>query len=178
MEVTLDKIVALAKRRGFVFQTSSIYGGLANNYDYGPYGSLLKNNIRDLWWKKFVTSREDVIGLDGAILMQAKVWEASGHTGSFNEALVEDKVSHRRYRADQIIEAFIEKNKSKDKSLEDVVVEKLGLEGMNDFIANHKILSPDGNEITKAKLFNQMFETDLDFMSDMQVKYHLFYLGL
>ena len=87
-DATLDKIVSWAKRRGFTYQTSSIYGGLANNYDYGPYGVLLKNNIKDLWWKTFVQSRQDMVGLDGAILMQRDVWRASGHETGFNELVV------------------------------------------------------------------------------------------
>lgn len=110
---TLEKIVAWSKRRGFVFQTSTIYGGLANNYDYGPYGVLLKNNIRDLWWNKFVKQRADVVGMDGAILMQGKVWEASGHVGGFNEALVEDKVNNRRHRVDHSLEAWAKKKVKK-----------------------------------------------------------------
>ena len=165
-DVTLDKIVSLSKRRGFIYQTSSIYGGLANNYDYGPYGTQLKNNIRDLWWKTFVTSRDDIVGLDGAILMQSDVWKASGHTESFNEALVEDKITNRRYRADHLIEAWIEKNISKDESLKDLDVEKMEIEEMNVFIKKNKILSPDGNEISDVKMFNQMFEASLDFLSE------------
>lgn len=154
---TLENIVAWAKRRGFVYQTSDIYGGLANNYDYGPYGVQLKKNIADLWWKKFVTEREDIVGLDGAILMQKEVWQASGHTGNFNEALVEDKVSHKRYRADHIIEAWAEKNKHS------VKVEGMDLNAMGDFIEQNQIKSQDGNELTRPRLFNQMFETHVGF---------------
>jgi glycyl-tRNA synthetase len=87
----LDTLVALAKRRGFIFQGSEIYGGLGGTWDYGPYGVLLKNNIKNLWWQHFVTEREDMYGLDTAILMNARVWEASGHTGAgFADPLVED----------------------------------------------------------------------------------------
>src|SRR5882757_2627397 len=102
---SLETIVALAKRRGFIFQGSDIYGGLAGTWDYGPYGVELKNNIRQLWWKHFVTEREDMFGLDSAILMNPRVWEASGHTGAgFADPLVEDKVTHKRYRADHLLE--------------------------------------------------------------------------
>lgn len=158
---TLDKLTAWAKRRGFVFQTSSIYGGLANNYDYGPYGTLLKNNIRDLWWKKFVESREDIVGLDGAILMQQDVWKASGHVENFSDPLVEDKVNHKRYRADHIIEAWAKK-KGKE-----VKVEEMSLDEMSTFIADNKILSEDGNELTAAKTFNLMFETFVGATSNL-----------
>jgi len=98
--LTLDKIVSLCKRRGFIFPGSEIYGGLANSWDYGPLGVELKNNIRDWWWKRFVQSRGDMVGLDAAILMNPKVWEASGHIGNFTDPLVECKKCHARYRDD------------------------------------------------------------------------------
>ncbi|MCB0749021.1 MAG: glycine--tRNA ligase, partial [Ignavibacteriae bacterium] len=140
--------------------------GLANNYDYGPYGIQLKNNIRDLWWKKFVTSREDVVGLDGAILMQGKVWEASGHANNFNEALVEDKISHRRYRIDHLLEAWIEKKGTdEDKKLN---LEAMSLEELNKFVKDKNVKSPDGNELSDVKVFNQMFETDPGFISEKE----------
>jgi glycyl-tRNA synthetase len=100
----MDKIVALAKRRGFVYPSSEIYGGLANSWDFGHYGTLLKNNLRDLWWKKFVLERDDMVGLDASIILSPKVWEASGHVIGFNDALVECKSCHHRYRADHLIE--------------------------------------------------------------------------
>src|SRR3989344_5795771 len=98
--LTLDKIVSLCKRRGFIFPCSEIYGGLANSWDYGPLGVELKNNLRDWWWKRFVQSRGDMVGLDAAILMNPKVWEASGHIGNFTDPLVECKKCHARYRDD------------------------------------------------------------------------------
>ena len=98
----MDKLVSLAKRRGFVFAGSDIYGGLANSWDYGPLGTELKRNIMDAWWKRFVTSRADMVGLDAAIIMNPKVWEASGHLAEFTDPLVECKKCHTRYRADQI----------------------------------------------------------------------------
>ncbi|MCL5436022.1 MAG: glycine--tRNA ligase [Patescibacteria group bacterium] len=100
----MEKIVSLCKRRGFVFQGSEIYGGLANSWDYGPLGVELKNNLRDWWWKRFVQSRSDMVGLDAAILMNPKVWEASGHLASSHLPLVECKKCHARYRADQLPE--------------------------------------------------------------------------
>jgi len=98
----MEKIVTLCKTRGFIFPGSDIYGGLANSWDYGPLGVELKNNIKQAWWKKFVTSRLDMVGLDAALLMNPKVWEASGHVATFSDPLVECKTCHERYRADQI----------------------------------------------------------------------------
>lgn len=99
----MEKIVSLAKRRGFIFQGSEIYGGLANTWDYGPLGSLVLQNIRQLWWKRFVEKRDDIYGLESAILMNPKVWEASGHTKSFTDPLIECKICHQRFRADHEI---------------------------------------------------------------------------
>jgi glycyl-tRNA synthetase len=100
----MEKIVSLCKRRGFVFPGSEIYGGFANSYTYGPYGVTLKNNIKALWWKKFVTNREDMVGVDGPIILHPKVWEASGHTTNFNDALVDCKECKKRFRADHLVE--------------------------------------------------------------------------
>lgn len=101
-EGKMEKIISLCKRRGFIFQGSEIYGGLAGTWDYGPLGVALKNNIRDLWWKKFVTDREDMYGVDAAILMNQKVWQATGHVAGFSDPLVECKKCKKRFRADQI----------------------------------------------------------------------------
>jgi len=98
----MEKIVALAKRRGFIFPAGEIYGGIAGFWDYGPLGVELKNNIKKLWWQKMVYEREDVVGIDGAIVTNPKVWEASGHLASFTDPLVECKVCHKRLRADKI----------------------------------------------------------------------------
>ncbi|MDO8566471.1 MAG: glycine--tRNA ligase [Candidatus Moranbacteria bacterium] len=98
----MEKIVSLCKRRGFVFSGSDIYGGLANSWDFGPYGAQLKKNIKDHWWKFFVESRDDMVGLDAAVIMNPKVWEASGHTGNFSDPLTECGSCHTRFRADQI----------------------------------------------------------------------------
>src|SRR6185436_13845302 len=97
----MDKIISLAKRRGFIFPGSEIYGGLANSYDYGPLGTELFNNIRNLWWKKIVQERDDMVGLRGPIIMNTKVWEASGHIKNFTDPLVECKICHMRMRADK-----------------------------------------------------------------------------
>ena len=98
----MDKIVSLCKRRGFVYPGSEIYGGLANSWDYGPLGAELKNNVKNYWWRRFVQSRDDIVGIDAALIMNPKVWEASGHLKEFSDPLVECKKCHNRFRADKI----------------------------------------------------------------------------
>jgi glycyl-tRNA synthetase len=164
---TLDTLVAFTKRRGFVYPTSEIYGGLANSYDYGPYGVQLLKNIKDLWWKKMIEEREDMVGLDSQILQHPTTWVASGHVGSFNEAMVEDKVTNKRYRADHLIEAWAKKH---DPTL---VVENLTFQEWADYIKKNDIKSPDGNEITEPKPFNQLFETAIGVVSGEKSKVYL-----
>lgn len=101
---TMEQIISLCKRRGFIFPGSEIYGGLAGTYDYGPLGVALKNNIKNLWWKQFVLDRTDMHGMDASILMNQKVWQASGHVGGFNDPLVECENCKQKYRVDQIID--------------------------------------------------------------------------
>ena len=143
-----ETVIRLAQHRGFVFPGSEIYGGLRNSWDYGPLGVLLKNNLRDAWWQHYVTSRDDMVGLDAAILMNPKVWEASGHVDSFNDPLVEDIVTHKRYRADHLIEEATGKS-----------ADGLSLEEMAALIKEKKITSPDGHELTEPRVFNLLFET-------------------
>ena len=100
--VDLDKLASLCKRRGFIFQSSEIYGGLASTWDYGPLGVELKNNVKNSWWRTFVWSRDDIVGLDASILMHPDVWRASGHVGSFTDPLVECLECHRRFREDHL----------------------------------------------------------------------------
>ena len=106
MEKTMEKIVALAKSRGFVYPGSEIYGGLANTWDYGPLGVELKNNIKKAWWKKFVQDNKYNVGLDCAILMNPQTWVASGHLGGFSDPLMDCKDCKERFRADKLIEDF------------------------------------------------------------------------
>lgn len=145
---TMEKITALCKRRGFVFQGSDIYGGLKGTWDLGPLGVALNNNIKREWWKMFVDGREDMYGLDASILMNAKVWEASGHTGAgFADPLVEDLETGERYRADHLL---------KDQGIE---AEGLTVEQIDALILEKGIKSPKGNPLSKTRQFNMMFET-------------------
>jgi glycyl-tRNA synthetase len=146
-EVTLETIVALCKRRGFIFPGSEIYGGLAGTFDYGPYGLALKKNIENLWWKMFVDTRDDMYGIDSAILMNPRVWEASGHTSTFNDPLVSDVKTKKRYRADHL--------------LEEVGIDPTGmtLEQMGAALVERGVKSPEGNPLTEPQQFNMMFKT-------------------
>lgn len=162
-KISLEELVSLAKRRGFVFQGSELYGGLAGTYDYGPLGVLLKNNLRALWWQHFVSEREDIYGLDTAILMNSRVWEASGHTGAgFADALVEDLVTHKRYRADHLLE---------DNGFEQAA--ELTLEQMEAKIKELELKSPDGNALSPVRQFNLMFETKIGPVEDSANKAYL-----
>lgn len=165
---TMEKIVALAKRRGFVYPTSEIYGGLANSYDYGPMGAELLKNIKDLWWTEFIHKRIDMVGLDTQIILHPKTWIASGHVDSFNDPLVEDVVTHKRYRADHIIEEFVEKE-----NLREINVEDMNIDEMAEFIESNKIKSPNGNQLTPPKAFNQLFETEIGSVSGDKNKVYL-----
>ena len=157
MSQQLQKIISLCKRRGFVYPSSEIYGGLANAYDYGPLGAQLLKNIKDLWWKEFIEKREDMLGLDSQIILHPKTWEASGHTTGFSDPMVEDTKTHKRYRADHLIEEWI-----KDKEeYKDFIIEDLTVQEMAEFIEKNKIKSPDGNSLTTAKKFNLLMETRL-----------------
>jgi glycyl-tRNA synthetase len=170
---SLDALVAFAKRRGFVFGTSDIYGGLANSYDYGPYGAQLLKNIKDLWWKTFVCTREDMVGLDSQIIQHPTTWVASGHVGSFNDPLVEDKKTHKRYRADHLIEAWIQEQIAKGAKQAFDRVEDMKIEEMAAFIKENGIRSPDGNELTEPKPFNLLFETALGTVAGEKSKVYL-----
>ena len=108
-ELTMDKLVALCKSRGFVYSGSEIYGGLANTWDYGPLGAELKSNVKKAWWKKFVQQNEYNVGLDSAILMNPNVWVASGHVGGFSDPLMDCKSCKSRHRADNLIEDYMKK---------------------------------------------------------------------
>ncbi|MFI5241294.1 MAG: glycine--tRNA ligase [Microgenomates group bacterium] len=161
----MDKIVALAKRRGFVYPSSEIYGGLANTWDFGPVGTLLKNNIRDYWWKNFVSDREDMVGVDASIFLSPKVWEASGHVASFTDALVDCKNCKNRTRADHLIEDQI-----KDKK-----VEGLSMDELYKIIIDNKLKCPKcgSEDLTKPRKFNLLFETSIGILEGDKSKAYL-----
>lgn len=165
----LEEISSLAKRRGFVYQTSEIYGGLANSYEYGPNGVEVLRKIKNLWWDFFISSREDMLGLDSQIILHPKTWEASGHVNSFADPMVEDKVNHKRYRADHLIEAFLEKNRLENPP----IVEAMKIEEMNRFLQDNKVKSPDGNEISEVRSFNLLFETSIGVVAGESNKVYL-----
>ena len=168
---SLNDVVALCKRRGFVYQTSEIYGGLANSYDYGPMGVEVARNIKNLWWKKFITDREDMYGIDSQILLNPETWVASGHVTSFTDPLVEDRVTHNRYRADHLIAEWIERQDSDQ--FDDIDVNDLTTEEMSQFITQHQILSPDNNRVTEPKDFNILFETAIGAVAGEKSKVYL-----
>lgn len=159
--VTLADIISLAKRRGFLFSGSDIYGGLANTWDYGPLGAELKKKIKDLWWKTFVTSREDMIGLDSSVISSAKVWEASGHVASFADAMVDCKTCHARTRADHLIEDFMTKVGKPTK------VEGKSMEELTAIVKDNQIPCPTcgSKDLTEARSFNLLFPVHLGILA-------------
>ena len=157
MEYTMEKIVALAKNRGFVYPGSEIYGGLANTWDYGNIGVELKNNVKKAWWQKFVQESPFNVGVDCAILMNTQTWVASGHIGSFSDPLMDCKGCHERFRADKLIEDFAQ---------EKGIILKSSVDGwshqeMQDFIREHAIPCPScgKSDWTDIREFNLMFKT-------------------
>ncbi|MFZ5424806.1 MAG: glycine--tRNA ligase [Patescibacteria group bacterium] len=202
-EITLQKIVALAKRRGFVFPGSEIYGGLANTYDMGPLGVELLRNIQNSWWKTFVHNREDIVGLDTSILMSPRVWEASGHTQSFTDVLIDCKECKTRTRADHLIEDWFAESKRElarndekgkgtyvahvetevgslnaalDSSAEiNQSVEGLSPEELEKIIKTNKITCPSCKKLnwTKPRAFNLLFETNVGIVEESQSKVYL-----
>ena len=136
-EVTLDKIVSLSKRRGFVFPSSEIYGGLTSAWDYGPMGVELKKRLQDFWWKEMTQLHDNIVGLDASILMHPKVWEASGHVENFADTMVEDTITNERYRWDHLTDEQRE-----------------------------SMTSPNGNPLSEPRQFNLMFKTHLGPVAD------------
>ncbi|MBT4088415.1 MAG: glycine--tRNA ligase [Deltaproteobacteria bacterium] len=168
--VTMDKIISLAKRRGFVYQGSEIYGGLANSWDYGPLGVELKNNIKKAWWDSFVRCRHDVVGIDSAIMMNPSVWKASGHVGGFSDPLMDCKSCKKRHRADKLIEETLEQRKSPA-----VVVEGLSHEDLMAKIVELDIQCPacGTKEFTDIRQFNLMFKTHQGVTDDSSALVYL-----
>jgi len=154
----MDKIVSLCKRRGFIFPGSEIYGGMANTWDYGPYGTELKKNISDTWWKTFVQKRDDIVGLDSSIITNPKVWVASGHVSNFNDPLVDCRKCKTRHRGDKLLEAKIGIDETNKISLEEIGKK------MNDL----GIACPTCGKTdwTDARKFNLLFETQIGVVAD------------
>ncbi len=144
---SMENIISLCKRRGFIYQGSEIYGGLAGTWDYGPLGVALKKNIENLWWKRFVLDRENIYGVDAAILMNQDVWKASGHVGGFSDPLTEDLKTKKRYRADHLLEE------------NGVDPRGMTIEKMDAVIKEKGLKSPDGNPLGDVRQFNMMFKT-------------------
>ncbi len=157
MEKTMEKIVALAKARGFVYPGSEIYGGLANTWDFGNLGVELKNNIKKAWWQKFVMESPYNVGVDCAILMNPQTWVASGHLGSFSDPLMDCRECHERFRADKIIEDYVA---NEGITLESSV-DGWSQQQMKDFIEEHQIACPTcgKHNFTDIRQFNLMFKT-------------------
>lgn len=142
MSLEMSTLVSFAKTKGFVYQGSEIYGGLANSWDYGPLGILLKENIKNLWIREFVQKRRDMVLLDAAIMMNPSVWIASGHVGSFSDPLMECKDCHTRHRADKLIEEKLEKD-SAFPVPQNWAGDKTSLEDLNNYIAAGHIECPN-----------------------------------
>lgn len=145
----MEQIVSLAKRRGFIWQGSDVYGGMRGTWDYGPLGVALKRKIMQEWWNFWVEERSDMYGVDAAIIMNPKVWQASGHVATFSDPLVEDLKTGERYRADHLL---------KDSG---VNAEGLSNEQLTAKIKEYGIKSPNGNELSEVRNFNMMFQTNV-----------------
>ena len=143
---SIDPVVALTKRRGFIFPSSEIYGGLGSCYDYGPLGALLKRNVKDAWWRAMVHDREDIVGLDSAILMHPMVWKSSGHVDGFSDPMIDCKTCKKRFRADDMDGAICGQKPSKSP------------------------MNCGASDLTEPRNFNLMFETFLGPISDSSAK--------
>ncbi len=170
VEKTMDKIVALAKSRGFVYPGSEIYGGLSNTWDYGPVGVELKNNVKRAWWQKFVHESEYNVGIDCAILMNSEVWVASGHIGNFTDPLMDCKECKGRFRADKIVEEHMTKQGVEKASADGWSNEKL-----KQYIVDNEIECPSCGKknFTDIRQFNLMFKTFQGVTEDSKSEIHL-----
>ncbi|NLC66984.1 MAG: glycine--tRNA ligase [Clostridium sp.] len=170
MEKTMDKIVALSNSRGFVFPGSDIYGGLANAWDYGPLGVELKNNIKSAWWKKFIQENPHNVGLDSAILMNPKVWEASGHLKGFSDPLMDCKKCNTRYRADKLVE-----DDMTEKGTEYASADGMDEAELLEYIKDNNVKCPNcgAQDFTDIRKFNLMFKTFQGTTEDSQTEIYL-----
>ncbi|MDE2025745.1 MAG: glycine--tRNA ligase [Patescibacteria group bacterium] len=151
----MDQLVALAKRRGFIYPGSDLYGGVANTYDYGPMGTELLRNIKNLWWDTFVHKRTDVVGLDASLISHYKIWEASGHTAGFADAMLDCKNCKKRIRADHLIENWLETNGSEDLISKGIQMDSLSEKSLHYHLRNKKV---EGLTTEQLEEFIQKFE--------------------
>jgi glycyl-tRNA synthetase len=165
----MDAVVALAKRRGFVYPSSEIYGGLANSYEYGPMGAELKKNIMDAWWQNFVRARHDMVGLDSSIILHPTVWKASGHVDTFADAMIDCRACQARTRADHLIEDWMAQQGRGEK------VEGLSDAELDKIIADNHIPCPECSQFnwTPVRRFNLLFETHIGIVPESQSKAYL-----
>ncbi len=169
-EKTMEKIVSLCKRRGFIFPGSEIYGGLANTWDYGPLGVEFKNNIKKAWWKKFIQESPYNVGIDCAILMNPQAWVASGHVGGFSDPLMDCKECKSRFRADKLIEDFM-----REQGVENPLVDGWDNAKMLSYIREHEIKCPEcgKHNFTEIRQFNLMFKTFQGVTEDSRAQVYL-----
>ncbi len=169
-KVTMEKIVALAKNRGFVYPGSEIYGGLANTWDYGPLGVEFKNNVKKAWWRKFVQESEFNVGLDAAILMNPRTWEASGHVGGFSDPLIDCRECKARFRADKLIEEY-----QISQGMKPDITDGWSAEKLEGYIREHQIPCPEcgKSNFTPIRQFNLMFKTFQGVTEDTQSQIYL-----
>lgn len=168
----MKDLISLCKRRGLIFQGSEIYGGLANTWDYGPIGVELKKNIKDHWWKSFVQDRADIYGIDSAILLNPRVWEASGHVGNFNDYMMDCRKCKGRFRADKLIEESMIAAGAADQAAEVGGWPKEQLEG---YIAEQGLKCPEcgAHDFTELRQFNLMFQTHQGVVADSTTAIYL-----
>ena len=165
MDKKFETVVTHLQTTGYVFQGSQIYGGLSNSWDYGPLGSELKNNLKELWWKKFVNESPTNVGIDAAILMNPRVWQATGHVSTFNDPLIDCKHCRARHRADDLIES----------QFPDVDVNAMSMEDMDKFIKEHEVKCPNcgKSNFTDVRQFNMMFKTHIGVTEDSKSTVYL-----
>jgi len=170
IEKTMEKITALCKGRGFVFAGSEIYGGLANTWDYGPLGVELKNNVKRAWWKKFVQESDHNVGIDSALLMNPKVWEASGHLATFADPLIDCRSCKLRHRADNLVESW-----NKENSITDFAVETKSEEELIEYIREKGVTCTHcgKSDFTDIRKFNLMFKTFMGVNEDTAAEVYL-----
>ncbi|PCH83323.1 MAG: glycine--tRNA ligase, partial [Planctomycetota bacterium] len=170
----MDKIVSLCKRRGFVFPASEIYGGQGSTYDWGPLGVELKRRVKEAWWESMVYSRQDVVGLDSAIIQSPDVWRASGHVDGFSDPLIDNKTSKARYRADHLVENKIAKYEKKGRSENAAALQDKLNAAISDNEALRQLIIDEGikcpvsgtDDWTEVRQFNLMFETHVGALQD------------